>query len=72
MREVHVFQFTFAPPQHFLYFFPEPQGHGSLRPTLGAVEIVILHSYRRCASHHRSTDQRFLSLYVSKIKYSST
>jgi hypothetical protein len=21
-------------PQHFLYFFPEPQGHGSLRPTL--------------------------------------
>ena len=21
-------------PQHFLYFLPEPQGHGSLRPTL--------------------------------------
>ena len=20
-------------PQHFLYFLPEPQGHGSLRPT---------------------------------------
>ncbi len=20
-------------PQHFLYFFPDPQGHGSLRPT---------------------------------------
>lgn len=20
--------------QHFLYFFPDPQGHGSLRPTL--------------------------------------
>lgn len=45
MTELHVFQFTFTPPQHFLYFFPEPQGHGSLRPTLGAVEIVILHSY---------------------------
>jgi hypothetical protein len=22
------FQFTFAPPQHRLYFLPEPQGHG--------------------------------------------
>ncbi len=21
-------------PQHFLYFLPEPQGQGSLRPTL--------------------------------------
>lgn len=21
------------PPQHFLNFFPDPQGHGSLRPT---------------------------------------
>jgi hypothetical protein len=26
-----------APPQHFLYFFPEPHGHGSFRPTLEAV-----------------------------------
>ena len=23
-------------PWHFLYFLPEPQGQGSLRPTLGA------------------------------------
>jgi len=23
------------PPQHFLYFLPLPQGHGSLRPTFG-------------------------------------
>jgi len=23
------------PPQHFLNFLPLPQGHGSLRPTLG-------------------------------------
>ncbi len=30
-------QFTIAPPQHFLYFFPEPHGHGSFRPTLGAL-----------------------------------
>jgi len=26
-------QFTIAPPQHRLYFFPELQGHGSFRPT---------------------------------------
>jgi hypothetical protein len=26
----------FQAPQQFLYFFPLPQGHGSLRPTLGA------------------------------------
>lgn len=26
---------TVATPQHFLNFFPLPQGHGSLRPTLG-------------------------------------
>ena len=25
-----------AAPQHFLNFFPLPQGHGSLRPTLGS------------------------------------
>jgi hypothetical protein len=25
---------VFYPPQHFLYFFPDPQGQGSLRPTL--------------------------------------
>src|SRR5262249_1504999 len=24
-------------PWHFLYFFPEPQGHGSLRPTFAPV-----------------------------------
>jgi hypothetical protein len=30
-------QCTVAPPQHFLYFFPEPQGHSSFRPTLEAV-----------------------------------
>lgn len=23
-------------PWHFLYFFPDPQGHGSFRPTFGA------------------------------------
>jgi hypothetical protein len=25
-----------APPQHFLYFFPDRQGQGSFRPTLAA------------------------------------
>jgi hypothetical protein len=25
-------QFTVAPQQHFLYFFPKPHGHGSFRP----------------------------------------
>ena len=25
---------NFQAPQHFLYFLPEPQGQGSLRPTL--------------------------------------
>src|SRR5688572_429867 len=25
------------PRQHFLYFFPLPHGHGSFRPTFGAV-----------------------------------
>jgi hypothetical protein len=29
-------QFTVAPPQHLLYFLPEPQGQGSFRPTLGS------------------------------------
>jgi hypothetical protein len=36
-------QFTVAPPQHFLYFFPEPHGHGSFRPTLGASRQVENH-----------------------------
>src|SRR5207237_955138 len=27
-------QFTVTLPQHFLYFFPDPHGHGSFRPTL--------------------------------------
>src|SRR5206468_7586952 len=29
-------------PQHFLYFRPLPQGHGSLRPTLGASLTIVL------------------------------
>ena len=27
-------------PQHFLYFFPDPHGHGSLRPILGSSRTV--------------------------------
>ena len=30
-------QFTVAPPQHRLYFLPEPQGHGSFRPIFGVL-----------------------------------
>jgi len=33
-------QFTTAPPQHFLYFLPEPQGHGSFRPTFSVAADV--------------------------------
>ena len=28
-------------PWHFLYFLPEPQGHGSLRPTLGWLRWTV-------------------------------
>jgi len=30
-------QFTVAPPQHHLYFFPEPHGQAEFRPRLGAI-----------------------------------
>src|SRR4051812_7613093 len=29
-------------PQHFLYFFPLPHGHGSFRPTLGWSRTICL------------------------------
>src|SRR5262249_21929622 len=28
-------------PWHFLYFLPEPQGHGSLRPTFGSLRCTV-------------------------------
>ena len=31
-----------ACPWHFLYFFPLPHGHGSLRPTLGSSRLTVL------------------------------
>ena len=37
IRKKRAIQFTVIPPQHLLYFFPDPQGHGSFRPTLGVV-----------------------------------
>jgi hypothetical protein len=40
-RQPQGVQFTVAPPQHFLYFFPEPQGHGSFRPTLETLGLVL-------------------------------
>jgi hypothetical protein len=34
---------TYRPtPWHFLYFFPEPQGQGSFRPTSGTAVVVRL------------------------------
>ena len=33
-------------PWHFLYFLPEPHGHGSLRPTLSNSEFT----FGRCAT----------------------
>src|SRR5512140_2247710 len=30
-----------AAPWHFLYFFPLPHGHGSLRPTLGSSRRTV-------------------------------
>src|SRR6266496_2657322 len=29
-------------PQHFLYFFPDPQGQGSFRPTFGVSLTIVL------------------------------
>ena len=48
-------QFTVAPPQHFLYFFPDPHGHDSFRPTLESVRLdsglnaVLCRKYRYAA-----------------------
>src|ERR1039458_8711678 len=50
-------QFTVALPQHFLYFFPDPQGHGSFRPTLGALhrgsDVRAVASACRCFRKYR-------------------
>ena len=50
-------QFTVAPPQHLLYFFPEPHGHGSFRPTLGVLRrdslAWVLGLTCRCALKYR-------------------
>ncbi len=42
-------QFTVAPPQHVLYFLPEPQGHGSLRPILGVRWLGVWRTVGVCA-----------------------
>src|SRR5688500_7550936 len=34
--------YTTPTPQHFLYFLPLPQGHRSLRPTLGTSRTMVL------------------------------
>ena len=35
LTSINVQAIFLASPQHFLYFFPLPHGHGSLRPTEG-------------------------------------
>jgi len=35
-------QFTVAPPQHFLYFFREPDGYWSFRPTFQIVRAPTI------------------------------
>ena len=37
-------------PQQCLYFFPEPQGQGSLRPTLGAARRRVTFFFSDCIS----------------------
>jgi hypothetical protein len=53
-REKSVHRHT---PQHFLYFFPDPHGHGSFRPTLAALRRGSLRwslaLTRRCALKYR-------------------
>ena len=44
-------QFTLAPPQYFLYFFPEPHGHGSFRHDFGSIAPI----HRVSRSSHFST-----------------
>ncbi len=48
-RVGHAFTPTGA-PWHFLYFFPLPQGHGSLRPTFGSSRCTVLTALRRPAA----------------------
>ena len=36
---LYIFIYTNPRPWQFLYFLPLPQGHGSLRPTLGSALI---------------------------------
>jgi hypothetical protein len=33
-----------GPPQHFLNFFPLPQGHALLRPTFGCMAVATVRS----------------------------
>src|SRR5437867_6456138 len=40
LTETDNLRYTVA-PWHFLYFFPEPHGHGSLRPTLGWLRTTV-------------------------------
>jgi hypothetical protein len=53
-------QFTVAPPQHFLYFFPEPQGHIPFRPTLGAKKLPQAGAPMQKKSRPRETGRQII------------
>jgi hypothetical protein len=61
-------QFPVAPPTVLVFLAGAARTRIAPTDRVEAWESSILRSYRRCVSHHRSTDQRFLSQYVSKIK----
>ena len=55
------------PPQHRLYFFPDPQGHSSFRPTLGALcrvsgMRVVPAKASRCFLKYRHVGDYFFPL----------
>ena len=48
-----------AAPQHCLYLRPDPQGHGSLRPTFGASRRTVPTSRESRAAARRSAANRW-------------
>jgi hypothetical protein len=48
-----------AAPQHCLYLRPDPQAHGSLRPTFGASRRAVPASRERLAAARRSAENRW-------------
>ena len=51
-------------PQHFLYFLPDPHGHGSLRPTLGPMRFGFGFSFESSFAASLTMSLPFLSSFV--------